>query len=34
MANTNTAVMGKTKRSTDNMIDEAIAQQNSWLRRK
>lgn len=34
MANTNTAVMGKTKRSTDNMIDEAIAQQNSWLNRR
>ena len=23
--------IGKTKRSTDNMIDDAIAQQNSWL---
>ncbi len=34
MANTNTAVMGKTKRSTDNMIDEAIAQQNNWLNRR
>ena len=34
MANSNTAVMGKTKRSTDNMIDEAIAQQNSWLSRR
>lgn len=34
MANNNTAVMGKTKRSTDNMIDEAIAQQNSWLSRR
>lgn len=34
MANTNTAVMGKTKRSTDNMIDDAIAQQDSWLARR
>jgi len=25
------ATMGKTKRSTDNMIDDAIAQQNDWL---
>ena len=23
--------IGKTKRSTDNMIDDAIAQQNDWL---
>lgn len=29
MANKNT--MGKTKRSTDDMIDNAIAQQNDWL---
>ena len=29
MSNKNT--MGKTKRSTDNMIDDAIAQQNDWL---
>ena len=29
MANKNN--MGKTKRSTDNMIDDAIAQQNDWL---
>ncbi len=34
MANTNTAVMGKTKRSTDNMIDDAIAQQDNWLARR
>lgn len=34
MANNNTMVIGKTKRSTDNMIDEAIAQQNSWLNRR
>lgn len=31
MATNNTAVMGKTKRSTDNMIDDAIARQNDWL---
>ena len=31
MATNNTAVMGKTKRSTDSMIDDAIAQQNDWL---
>ncbi|MBO7559900.1 MAG: LysM peptidoglycan-binding domain-containing protein [Alphaproteobacteria bacterium] len=34
MANNNTAVMGKTKRSTDNMIDDAIAQQDGWLSRR
>ncbi len=34
MANNNTAVMGKTKRSTDNMIDDAIARQDSWLSRR
>ena len=34
MANNNTMVIGKTKRSTDNMIDEAIAQQNNWLNRR
>ena len=34
MANNNTMVIGKTKRSTDNMIDDAIAQQNSWLNRR
>lgn len=34
MANSNTAVMGKTKRSTDNMIEDAIAQQDSWLARR
>ena len=34
MANNNTAVMGKTKRSTDNLIDDAIARQDSWLSRR
>ncbi len=34
MATNNTAVMGKTKRSTDNMIDDAIARQNNWLNRR
>ncbi|MCR5194414.1 MAG: LysM peptidoglycan-binding domain-containing protein [Alphaproteobacteria bacterium] len=34
MANNNTAVMGKVKRSTDNLIDEAIAKQNSWMSRR
>lgn len=34
MANTNTAVMGKTKRSTDSMIDDAIARQDNWLSRR
>ena len=34
MANNNTAVMGKTKRSTDNLIDDAIAQQDGWLSRR
>ena len=34
MANNNTAVMGKTKRSTDNMIDDAIARQDNWLSRR
>ena len=29
MSNKNT--IGKTKRSTDDMIDDAIAQQNDWL---
>lgn len=34
MANNNSTAIGKTKRSTDNMIDEAIAQQNGWLNRR
>lgn len=34
MANNNNGAIGKTKRSTDNMIDEAIAQQNGWLNRR
>lgn len=34
MANENAAVIGKTKRSTDNMIDDAIAQQNGWMTRR
>lgn len=34
MANNNTAVMGKTKRSTDNLIDDAIARQDGWLSRR
>ena len=34
MANTNAAVMGKTKRSTDSMIDDAIARQDNWLSRR
>ncbi len=29
-----TAQIGKTKRTTDNMIDDAIARQNSWLERR
>lgn len=29
--NTKTAQMGKTKRSTDSIIDQAIARQNSWM---
>lgn len=33
MAN-NTTNIGKTKRSTDNMIDDAIAAQDSWLSRR
>ena len=28
---TKKANMGKTKRSTDDLIDDAIAQQNDWL---
>ena len=34
MANNNTANMGKTKRSTDNLIDDAIARQDNWLSRR
>ena len=34
MASSNTTTMGKTKRSTDNMINDAIAQQNNWLNRR
>lgn len=34
MANNNTATMGKTKRSTDSMIDDAIARQDGWLSRR
>ena len=34
MASNNSNNMGKTKRSTDNMIDDAIAQQNGWLSRR
>lgn len=34
MANNNTATMGKTKRSTDNLIDDAIARQDGWLSRR
>ena len=34
MANNGNTTIGKTKRSTDNMIDEAIAQQNGWLARR
>lgn len=34
MANDNAAVIGKTKRSTDKMIDDAIAQQNGWMARR
>lgn len=34
MASNNTAVMGKTKRSTDNLIDDAIARQDNWLSRR
>ena len=34
MANDNAAAIGKTKRSTDNMIDDAIAQQNGWMTRR
>lgn len=34
MANNNSTAIGKTKRSTDNMIDEAIARQNGWLNRR
>ena len=31
MAKNNKANMGSTKRSTDDLIDSAIAQQNDWL---
>ena len=31
MSKKNTNNMGKTKRSTDDLIDGAIAQQNDWL---
>ena len=34
MATNNNPAMGKTKRSTDNMIDDAIARQNNWLARR
>ena len=34
MANNNSTAIGKTKRATDNMIDEASAQQNGWLNRR
>ncbi|MBQ7185267.1 MAG: LysM peptidoglycan-binding domain-containing protein [Alphaproteobacteria bacterium] len=34
MANNNTVVMGKLKRSTDLLIDDAIAKQNSWMSRR
>lgn len=34
MANNNAAVMGKTKRSTDSIIDDAIARQDNWLARR
>ena len=34
MANSNATNIGKTKRSTDNMIDDAIAAQDSWLARR
>lgn len=30
----NSAEIGKTKKSTDNMIDDAIARQNSWMARR
>lgn len=32
--NNSTASMGKTKRSTDNMIEDAIAHQDTWLARR
>ena len=31
MAKDNKANMGKTKRSTDDLIDSAISKQNDWL---
>lgn len=34
MANNNGSAIGKTKRSTDNMIEAAIAKQNGWLDRR
>ncbi len=34
MANNNGNAIGKTKRSTDNMIEAAIAKQNGWLDRR
>lgn len=34
MASNNTPIMGKTKRSTDSMIDDAIARQDNWLNRR
>jgi len=34
MSNNNNANIGKTKRSTDNIIDDAIAHQDNWLARR
>ncbi len=34
IANNNNTSIGKTKRSTENMIDDAIAQQGNWLNRR
>ncbi|MBO7509519.1 MAG: LysM peptidoglycan-binding domain-containing protein [Alphaproteobacteria bacterium] len=34
MTNTNNTNMGKTKRSTDNLIEDAIARQDNWLTRR
>ena len=34
MATQSNSKMGKTKRSTDNLIDDAVAQQQSWLERR
>ena len=34
IANNNNTSIGKTKRSTENMIDDAIAQQGTWLNRR